>query len=56
MPITDSNTLGPGTRVHDEDTAQSSFDAGVRGFTGLLVGLAIGMAAWGLVLMVWWLV
>ena len=56
MPSTDLNALGPGTRASEDDAVSLSFDAGVRGFTGLLVGLAIGMATWGLVLMVWWLV
>jgi hypothetical protein len=43
--------------VRGDDDAQSlSGDVGVRGFTGLLVGLAIGSASWGLILMLWWLV
>lgn len=42
--------------VWDDDAQSSSLDAGVRGFTGLLVGLAMGCATWGLILMVWWLV
>ncbi len=39
-----------------DDGQTMSLDADVRGFTGLLVGLAIGVATWGLILAVWWLV
>jgi hypothetical protein len=56
MPSTDVKVFGSEIRGDEDDAASLSFDAGVRGFTGLLVGLAIGMATWGLVLMVWWLV
>jgi len=33
-----------------------AIDRDVRGFTGLLVGLAVGIVVWGLILMLWWLV
>jgi hypothetical protein len=33
-----------------------SVDAEVRGFTGLLVGLATGIASWSLIVAIWWLV
>jgi hypothetical protein len=44
-------------RAGGEEAAPSmGLDADVRGFTGLLVGLAIGTASWALILMIWWLV
>ena len=40
----------------NEDARLPSFDAGVRGFTGLLVGFLAGMATWSLAFIIWWLV
>lgn len=56
MPNDDPNTFGIETRSSGDDAQSLSLDADVRGFTGLLVGLAVGVASWGLILMLWWLV
>jgi hypothetical protein len=56
MPKDDLNALGIENRSTRDEAPSMSLDAEVRGFTGLLVGLVIGMATWGLVFMVWWLV
>jgi hypothetical protein len=56
MPNDDLKAFGVEIPVGADDTQTMSLDADVRGFTGLLVGLAIGVASWGLILAVWWLV
>jgi hypothetical protein len=56
MPSDDLRAFGAEMGVGGDDAQSLSLDADVRGFTGLLVGLVIGMATWGLVFMVWWLV
>lgn len=48
--------FGVKIRAGADDAPSMSLDADVRGFTGLLVGLAIGIVSWGLILMIWWLV
>jgi hypothetical protein len=36
--------------------SDEAIDRDVRGFTGLLVGLAVGIAAWGLIITLFWLI
>lgn len=56
MPNDDLRAFGGEMQVSGDEAPSLSMDADVRGFTGLLVGLVIGMATWGLVFIVWWLV
>ncbi|NIA01650.1 MAG: hypothetical protein GWO83_00720 [Bacteroidia bacterium] len=56
MASDDRKTFGVEIRAGAEDTPSISLDADVRGFTGLLVGLAVGILSWGLIITLWWLV
>jgi hypothetical protein len=56
MASDDLKALGLDVQSGKEDAPAIRLESNVRGFTGLLVGLAIGIACWGLILMVWWLV
>ena len=48
--------LGAKIRAGNDNAPSLELDAEVRGFTGLLVGLMIGLVTWGLAFMIWWLV
>lgn len=56
MPNDDLKAFGVEIPAGVDDGQTMSLDADVRGFTGLLVGLAIGVATWGVIVAVWWLV
>ena len=56
MASDDLKPFGVEVRAGADEARSMSLDADVRGFTGLLVGLAIGIVSWGLILVIWWLV
>ena len=56
MASDDLKGVGLEVQSGKDDVPAISLEANVQGFTGLLVGLAIGIACWGLILIVWWLV
>lgn len=56
MTSTESKALEVGIWAGGDEAQSIELDADMRGFTGLLVGLAIGIPSWGLILMLWWLV
>ena len=56
MASNDLKAFGVEIRAGADDTQSMSLDADVRGFTGLLVGLLVGILSWGLIITLWWLV
>jgi len=56
MASDDLKAFGVEIQAGADDAHSVSLDADVRGFTGLLVGLAVGILSWGLIITLWWLV
>ncbi len=56
MATEDPGRYGVEIQADGAVAQQAAVDQDVRGFTGLLVGLAVGIVAWGLIITLFWLV